>query len=179
MQRLVLTLFTLTFFALIAQCQWLIIPEGVLVDSITGKPYRIENQDGSQAELYKKILKNVHTMFASPNDVVSTIENELISVRGVTETHIKYMGINGLLEPTISVKVEFKDGRIRVSAQWTEVKWMGGNPIDPHTLLSVGNLRCFNKKGEINNEKRYLIYNNLSQKFIDRIVNDTALSDDW
>lgn len=167
------------FLAFTAQCQWVITPDGVLTDSLTGKPYMVIEKEGSQSELYKQILKNVHAMFVSPDDVVSTVENEIISVRGITETRIKYMGLNGLLEPTISVKIEIKEGRVRVSSQWTEVKWMGGKPISPHTLLAVGSLRCFNKKGEINNEKRYHIYNDLSRKFIDRILKEAEDEDDW
>lgn len=173
----------LALLPIMASAQWAITPDGTLVDSITGDTHMIIEREGTAAELYKQVLKNVHRLFASPDDVVSSIENEMITVNGYTETTLKYAGFNHSFEPLISVKVEFKDGRMRVSAKWLSTVWCKTTVTDPYTLLVKGGLKCFNKEGEIKNEKRYHIFNAISSDFINRVIEvpttDEATDDDW
>ena len=163
--------------------QWVVTPTGVLVDSITEKPYMIINRDGAASELYKDVLKNIHRSFVKPEDVVSTIEDEMISVKGYGYTTIKYMGINNYLKPLISVKIEFKDNRMKVSGNWISSlsgNALSGTPLetDPYTLFVKGSWKCFDKNGTIKNEKRYSLYNSAVNQFINLILAETG-EEDW
>jgi len=164
----------LCFFASI-HAQWAVTPNGVLVDSITEKTYMVIQREGSAAELYNQTLKNAHRLFIRPDDVVSTIENEMISIRGYGETTTKYAGMTMYVRPLISVKIEFKDNRMRVSGNW--ISSLNGNAIsrgavetDPYTLFVKGSLKCFDKNGKIKNEKRYESYNSAVNQFINPIL---------
>ncbi len=182
MKKLLLILGLL--FPMLANAQWVVTPNGVLADSITGKDYMIIQREGASADLYGSILKNVHRIFVRPKDAVSTIENEMISVRGYGETSLKYGGIKQYLRPLISVKIEFKDNRMRVSGNW--VSSLSGNSLsgapnetDPYTLFVKGGWKCFDKNGAIKNEKRYKIYNSVVNQFINDILTTTTEEDDW
>lgn len=179
MKKLFLLLFALM--PILTNAQWLVTPNGVLVDSLTKEPYMIITREGTAEELYAEILKNVHSAFASPDDVVSTIDGSMISVRGKSSTPFKRGGITHELSVAMSVKIEFKKDRMRVSAQWLNVtfsNWAASSTGDPYTILVEGGINCFNKKGEIKNEKRYKIYNDLSNKFIERLLKEEE-TDDW
>ncbi len=169
---------------LMANAQWVITPNGILSDSITGEDYMIIQRDGTASDLYSDILKNVHRAFVRPDDVVSVIENEMISVRGYGETYLKYGGIKHYLRPLISVKIEFKDNRMRVSGNW--VSALSGNALsshpvetDPYTLFVKGGWKCFDKNGGIKNTKRYGIYNSAVNEFINSILTVTEEDDNW
>lgn len=159
--------------------QWVLSPEGtgMLIDSISGKEYMIVERPGTKNDLYNEVLKNVHLYFVNPDNVVSTIENEMISVSGWDHTQLKFAGLTGTLDVQLAVKIEFKPDKMRVSAQIVNFRWMGGGNVDPYTLLVIGNLKVFNKKGEMKNEKRYHIINNLCQHFINTLI--TPAKEDW
>lgn len=171
----------MTLFAISANAQWVITPDGVLVDPTTNKPYKVIEREGTASELYKEMLKNVHSLFTNPDNVLSTIENEMISIRGRAPEITVTGGIfRGTIAPLISMKIEFKENRMRVSAQWVGVSWMDQRDIDPYTLLVVGALKCFNKDGEIKSEKRYDAYNEQASRFIETILNaHSKADDDW
>lgn len=82
------------------------------------KDYYIFNYEGeSQSSLYNKALIGLTKTFVSAKDVVSKVENSMISIN--TTKVISYI-IGGIL-PTKTymdyvVEIEFKDGRIRVNA---------------------------------------------------------------
>lgn len=174
-------LFAVLTFAVNAQ--WVVTPNGVLADSVTGKDYMIIQRDGSAADLYGDILKNVYRAFTRPDDVISVIENEMISVRGYGYATLKYAGITQYIKPLISVKIEFKDNRMKVSGNW--VSSLNGNALsgsptrtDPYTLFVKGGWKCFDKNGGIKNAKRYEVYNSAVNQFINEILNKPE-EDDW
>jgi hypothetical protein len=80
--------------------------------------YYIFNYEGeSQASLYNKALIGVTKTFVSAKDVVSKVENSLISINS---THVLSYTIGGII-PTKNyvnyvVEIEFKEGRIKVNA---------------------------------------------------------------
>lgn len=168
---------------LAVNAQWAVSPNGVLVDSITKEPYVVILRDGTADELYKDVLKNVHRKFVRPDDVVSTLENEMISLRGYGHTTLKYAGITQHIRPLISVKIEFKDNRMRVTGNWVSAligNALSGKPneADPYTLFVKGGWKCFDKKGGIKNQKRYEIYNSAVNQFINDILTVTE-EEEW
>lgn len=173
-----LIFFLCALLPLCINAQWVITPSGVMVDSITNKPYMIIERAGTATELYREVVRNVHSMFVSPDDAISTIENEMVSVKGYAHTVLKYGGLTCDLEPYISVKIDFKDNRMKVEASWVRVVWMRSAPTDPYTLLVRGSLKCFDKQGKVKNEKRYDIYNEVSNGFINRVM-EHKVEEDW
>lgn len=103
----------------------------------------------------------------------------MISVRGRCAATVTYALMKGQVSVLMSVKIEFKDNRMRISASWLGANWLNNKDIDTDTFLTYGGLRCFNNKGEINNKKRYQIYSKMSSDFIKCIIADRANIDDW
>lgn len=162
-----------------AYAQWRITPTGGLVDATSGKEYMVIQKEGSQEELYKSILKNAHRIFIHPDDVVSFVENEMISITGYGETTMKYGLLNHQLNPKICVIIEFKQGKMRVQAAWVDVLWANTSKVAPYTFLSKGGLKCFNKTGEVSNKGRLDTYNDVSNAFINNILFPKSENEDW
>lgn len=84
-----------------------------------GKDYFVVEFEGkSQEELYKQVLVNVHKMYVSPKDVLSSVEYESISINAITDPvyydRVLVSAFSRKLDYTITV--QFKDGRLRVNA---------------------------------------------------------------
>lgn len=97
-------------------------PNGTLVGD-DGKDYIVlEYPSLSQSDLYNKFLIAVTKLYVSPKDVISKVENNIISVRGNTpyssENAIRAiaLGITLYYDASYVLKFEFKDGRVKVSA---------------------------------------------------------------
>ncbi|MCM1317644.1 MAG: hypothetical protein NC241_05655 [Bacteroides sp.] len=112
-----------------------------------------------------------------PQKSISTVDNEMISLRVKLEGTTKYAGIKGRVGVIMNVKFQFKDNKIRISGAWTETSWMG-NDVDVFTFLSKGGLKIYNSKGEIKNQKRFIEYNKMTNDFIQSILNDDP-QDEW
>ena len=121
----------------------------------------------------------------SPEYVADYIENELISL-SVIPAPIKLdyaLSHNVPFWAKVSIKIEFKDNRIKIYGNWLDTYWMSlNNSTDPTTLLSKGNLRCFKVKGDsvkICNEDRYKKYNSIAQDLIDSLISFDDEDDNW
>lgn len=97
-------------------------PNGTLVDE-DGKDYIVlEYPSLSQSDLYNKFLIAITKLYVSPKDVISKVENNIISVRGNTpyssENAIRAiaLGITLYYDASYVLKFEFKNGKVKVSA---------------------------------------------------------------
>lgn len=72
----------------------------------------------SQTELFDMVKNNVTAIFASPKDVISTSGTDMISVSGFQKEVFvcKVMGMAIVIDAHYTIKIAFKDGRVRVSA---------------------------------------------------------------
>ena len=61
---------------------------------------------------------------------------------------------------------------------WVDT-WYGDRHIDVYTLLSVGGLKCFDKKGEISSEKRYEIYQTYANELLQSLLKLDNKQEDW
>ena len=98
-------------FTLNTNCEYIIHKDSL-------KTYYVFPYEGeSQAALYNKALIGITKTFVSAKDVVSKVENSMISINS---THRIEHIIAGLIKMTYDVnyvvELEFKDGKIRVNA---------------------------------------------------------------
>lgn len=188
-----------------AQSNLVITPNGVCVDSLTGKNFIVIPMDGTQSELYQKVLKtvnrkgidqevlkkiksktidprtfrakNVDNNFVDPKNDITTIENDMISLTTYRLCHPKYMVVQTVMVE-IKVVFEFRDERIKVSSQWIRCWDTGGSEQDNDTILT-GSWGYWNKKkGIIKNQDRYLIYNAVANDLVNEILNDNT-DNEW
>lgn len=76
--------------------------------------YAVVEYDGMSAEeLYTMVKSNINSLYKSPKDVMSEVENTSITVRGYDKTiTIDKYGFSG----HYNLNFRFKDGKIRVTA---------------------------------------------------------------
>lgn len=83
----------------------------------TGFEYGIVTDSMSKKELFDKVMRNIMKLYVSPKDVVSTMENEMISINAiafnaVTVKEFKFFNI--LYSLHYKLLFQFEDGEIRV-----------------------------------------------------------------
>lgn len=85
-----------------------------------GKDYiTLEYPNESQSDLYNKFLVAITGTYVSPKDVISKIENQMISVHGYKENAlvIPYIfKLKAYYDISYVLKYQFKDGKIRIDA---------------------------------------------------------------
>lgn len=104
--------------------------------TLQGKTYEMLTADGkdyvvidmpnkSKEELYKQTLAGVSSIFNSPKDVISKIENEEVAVFGIV-----FIGTGGFgLKMSAHAKFvfQFKDNKIRINAPSIQKIYIEGN----------------------------------------------------
>lgn len=68
----------------------------------------------SQKALYNKVLLGISKLFKNPEKVISKFENEFITINGYNGDCVKYSTL--WFSYTYSIKIQFRDGKIRVDA---------------------------------------------------------------
>lgn len=102
----------------LAEAQFKLTSSGFISSTDTTKNYIvIEAPDATQADLYKKTLLYLSSLYVSPKDVISVIENESITINAVSERAIKMkvLYLNPSWDVNYTINFLFKDGRIRMS----------------------------------------------------------------
>jgi len=138
------------------------------------KNYYVFNFEGeSQSSLYNKALMAITKTYVSAKDVVTKVENSMISIN--SNKTISYM-IGGIL-PTSNyvnyvLEFEFKDGRMKVNAPTiVQIRNKDGEPGRTRDFL-------INGKGELaQGSELYLFVNDI----INNILNNmrSSSNDDW
>lgn len=85
-----------------------------------GKDYIIlEHPNESQGDLYNKFLVAITGIYVSPKDVISKVENQMISIKGYKHEAITNT-LLGVFSSTYDIeyvlKFQFKDGKVKVEA---------------------------------------------------------------
>ncbi len=110
----------------------------------------------SQNDLYKQTLLYINTIYKSPKNVISTVENESITVNGYAQNAVKRNAFNSFNMDYTMVFL-FKDGRMRVNVpsftltaftdKLQTLYLVSGNSLDGSSL------GIYNKKGDLKSEK--------------------------
>lgn len=131
-----------------AQAQFTLTPSGLVNE--TGKEFVIYDHAGkSQAELYASVHMYLNSLFVSPKDVLSLVENNSISINGVTNDIFRPKSINDLT-PTFTmnytITLYFKDGKIRVDNPSINHMYVTDQPAKEYYGV-------FTSKGKLKHEK--------------------------
>ena len=78
--------------------------------------YVITFPNQTQSQLYTSALKAVTRNFVSAKDVVSKVENEMISVNAIHRYTESYEVFSLTYDVNYSFEMEFRDGRVKVNA---------------------------------------------------------------
>lgn len=100
----------------VARAQFVLTPNGIANN--TDKDYLVfEYGSKSQSELFTTVNMALNAMYVSPQDVLSIVKNNSITINGVA-THIhrdkNMFSTLSTMTMNYTIVVEFKDGRIRI-----------------------------------------------------------------
>lgn len=112
---LLLGVFVFLLSNLNAQSKLELTDSGLVFDENPSQQFTIIEKDGTQEELYKYVKGRLTSLFASPKDVISEMEFEMLTINGIT-TEIGAKKALGYvtLSTNYTIVLRFKDGRIRV-----------------------------------------------------------------
>lgn len=90
-------------------------PNGFVNANDTSKHFIVFDLPGkSQAELYSASLTYMTSNYVSPKDVISKVENEVLTVNGYEPGAIKNTSLQTPFDMNYTVVFKFKDGKIKV-----------------------------------------------------------------
>ncbi len=123
-------------FPVFSNAQFLLTPKGFISSEDQTKDFVVYNFEGkSQKELFTKVLSFATSTYNSPKDVISKVENEMITLTGFQPDKIGFGGIIKMtydLNYTLVIKI--KDGKIRLDAPTFDCKSFNGDKINRLTL---------------------------------------------
>lgn len=154
---------------------FILTPDGFINGKEPSVSYVVLNYpEKKQDELYNAVLKYATTSFVSPQDVISKIENEVITLNGVT------LIINGF-STLFTISFEFKEGRMKVNIPVLIRMSAIGRPGIELTLKG-GLVGIFSKNGKLKipEAKKLLesFFNNMVYEIIDQIEKK-GKAEDW
>ncbi len=92
-------------------------PSGFVSSADSTKNFIVVDAAGlSQAQLYKHSMLYLSSLYVSPKDVLSTIDNESITVNAIAKKAIKMkvLYLNPSWDVDYTITFQFKDGRMRI-----------------------------------------------------------------
>ncbi len=95
--------------------QFELTPQG-LINNINPKEKFIvyEFEGKSMDDLYNLALQSITAMYVSPKDVISNVENKMISINGIANTYFKIIGLTQPICINYNLVMRFKDNKIRI-----------------------------------------------------------------
>jgi hypothetical protein len=136
--------------------QFKLTPLGFVSDVDSTKNYVVTEAPGStQAQLYKSALLYLSSLYVSPKEVLSTIENESITVNAIATKAIKMkvLYLNPSWDVNYTVTFQFKDGKLRILQP--SINRITTQTGDVYRTASViggsgsNHKEIYNKKGEL------------------------------
>jgi len=132
---------------------------GTLVNQKDSSDFVVIDYEGkSKKEIYEEALKAVTMAYNSPKDIISKVENEMISINGTNPSCTIYrsFGIPIYFGMDYVIKLQFKDGKMRINAPYIS-RWFADNA--PNIAPFSGWLKAQSvfKKDRPNPKKQYTI----------------------
>ena len=138
----------------------------------------------TKADLYKKTLTYINSLYQSPQNVVAAVPDESITVNANTESLKGWIGIYKY-PLTYNIVLEFKDGKIKFEPKVIELYEV--SKIDgekkPYYIESDGKNRKCVWLRQANGQ--YIIYGKELKRSLDQWVNDyiagisQKVNDNW
>jgi hypothetical protein len=129
---------------------------GFVSETDSTKNYIVVEAPGiSQANLYKKTLVYLSGIYVSPKEVMSTVDNESITVNAIAAKAIKMkvLYLNPNWDVNYTIGFQFKDGKIRIGQ--LSINKLTTRTGDIYRTGDIGpgdgpnHKEIYNKKGEL------------------------------
>jgi len=164
-----------------------ITPTGFISKIDPTKDYYVVNHSKlNQQELYKKSLIYFNGQFSSPKNVISTVENESITLNFYDKYNII---MSSIWNVNMSYTFNFKDGKVKISAPYIVRIFNDNlNTISINKTNEGSNFPIYkrNDSGELRGSDGLKAKTIIEQKtnafvlqFINHIITDTPKKDDW
>jgi len=165
-------------------------PSGLKVQGNPEAKYIIIEKSGSQQDLFNTIKSFISNYFVSPKDVISEVDNDMITLNGISAKDISVKKGLGYLDITMNYTIvfHFKDGRIRIDLPYinkmtsrsSSTLWQMTINQDDAYDYSYDHLYIFDKKGKLKNNTAKDGIENFFNSFIDKAVNfKSPQKEDW
>lgn len=191
MKKITLTFLTLLTLCLSANAQFTLERTGLINTENPEQNYIVIEFEGKpQQELYQAVNVYLHSLYVNPQNVLSTIENQAITVNGISpgaiDISLKRKPV--LYDIKYTISIAFKDDRIRINCPYIieMSKWVLNSKYDfyvegPGYPLYNG---AYNQRsGKIQNEtakKSIEDFFNLYIRNIERAINgEIQNNNDW
>lgn len=141
----------------LSYAQFSLTKDGLINSTDSSMNYIVFSFNGmSQSDLYKSTLIYFHSVFVSPKDVISAIENETININAISKNDIYFANILGSkvkLTMNYSLMIRFKDGKIRIDIPViNSIINEQSQKIEHLYLYKPFCINIFSKNGEVKNE---------------------------
>lgn len=162
-------------------------PNGFVSVTDTSKNFVVLDFDGkSQSELFKKFLITITTDYRSPQDVISKVENEVITINGIESKAIRRNKLGHNFDINYTVSIHFKDGKVKIDAPTFKLTTFTDKLQTLHlnwTRININgsDLGIYGKKGKLNSEMAKNDLENMFNKLVDLLIRKDSSngSDDW
>lgn len=141
-----------------------------------GKSYYVANVDGmSKQQLYAKARSYLMTIYNSPKEVMSEVEDEQIVINAITPNYIVVVfnpAQSNMWHFRYSMKINFRDNQIRIEPQFVALdNFDTGSTVELYQL--------FNKKGEVKKQKAVDFVNSSMNRMVADFMTGVLAEDEW
>jgi hypothetical protein len=160
-------------------------PDGSMLTK-DGETYEVVYYDGkTKEELYNELLVSVSSLYNNPQEIISTVENKLISINAIMSIPRYVGGLLGRVDTNFHyvLKIHVKDGKIKVDAPYFTLLTFstGGTQQDIEGWTRAQ--KFFKKDGTPSDKKGerefYFNVNSTFNELINAILKLEADNDDW
>lgn len=183
------SLLLLLFIPHIINAQFSLTKDGFVSTEDTSKNFVVYSiDDASKEKLYANVLKYLTTTYKSAKDVLSKVDNEVITINAMQPKYINAKTLKYDIRYTLTI--HFKDGRIKIDAPEFECTTRAYNK--PYRLAMSGSNAglgsevvngLFKKDGEPGLKKTVIeienFFNTLSTNIAEAAEGNTNSNDDW
>jgi len=112
-------------------------PQGFQSTADPSQDYVVLEGHGDQQATYSSALRYLHTLYRNPDEALSTVDGEMITINGFSENAIHRNGMH-VFDMNYTVTLRFKDGRMRMDAPSFKLTTYGSNGSQELHLVWTG-----------------------------------------
>jgi hypothetical protein len=159
-------------------------PAGFKNSKDTTKDFVVMEYKGkNKADLYKQVLLYMNKIYSSPKDVISTVDNESITINGISQNSVRRNSVH-VFDLNYTINFEFKDEKIKISAPAMTLSCTSTGTLQ-HMYVMADNSAMSNQFGIWNNKlklKSELAKNDLEHYFnnyFEQFSKGIGANNDW
>lgn len=159
-----------------AMAQFTLTPAGLVnTDNVEQNFITMDFPGKTQAQLYSSALMYLNSIYVSPKEVLSVVDNNSITVNGVSESAIyrkkSMTSTVSSFDINYTITILFKDGKIRINNPSINRMNIAGNYDSQFFVVGFSGIGVFNQKDKLLAEETKTSI----EKFFNTYVNDLKL----